>query len=264
MGSIVFMFIDYTEIESYFYEGHENYKCEIFLGILTIPSHSHLRKFMRNSWIKDLPTNVCYAFLYDNSKYIPKEEQKDSISINATYEGKGVKFGEKLYKFYSFIINNTTLRNVRYVVKMDDDLVLCPKHLFNYLNQKLTPRSYLGWFHNMDTWKSKVDFDHRSDEMFVLLGRQLIENILSKPYCEYERKEICDAFDQRFDTNYGGTSLGLWLSEMDDVHSIPMNDMFQHSYSKKILKQENRLLFHAVKSPSMGRKIYLHCKKITL
>ena len=92
----------------------------------------------------------------------------------------------------------------------------------------------------------------------------MVDRIVSKSYCEYETIEKCDLLGQLFDTNFGGTSLGLWLSHMDDINALPLNDLFQHSYSKKILKQEVRLLFHAVKSPEMGRKIYSNCKKINM
>ena len=112
---------------------------------------------------------------------------------------------------------------------MDDDAVLCPKQLFEYLDKKdLTSKSYVGWFHHLDTWTSKVDFDHRSDEMFVLLGRDLVARIASKPYCEHRTKKECESFGQLFDTNWGGTTLAVWLSPMEDINPLPMNDVFDH------------------------------------
>ena len=265
VGSLLFIIFSNTNIEHYFINQNvDQLRCEVFLGILTVQAHTSLRKFIRNSWIKDLPRNVCYKFLYDIPEYIPNLEKFDGLSIDATYEGKGLRFGEKLYKFYSHVINSSSLRNVKYVVKMDDDVVLCPKQLFSYLSKKINLKSYVGWFHNMNTWKSKVDYDHRSDEMFVLLGRDLIDRIVSQPYCKHETKEQCDSLGQLYDTNFGGTSLATWLSTMNDVDAIPMNARFQHTYSKKGLKAEHRLLFHPSKSPEKGHRIYSSCKKIRL
>ena len=224
-----------------------------------------MRRFIRSSWINDLPKNVCYAFLYDKLEYVPEEEKNDSVSINATHEGRAVRFGEKLYRYYSYVKNNPNLENVRYVVKMDDDAVLCPRKLFEYLNDKnLTTKSYVGWFHNIKTWKSKVDYDHRSDEMFVLLGRDIVNRIVSKRYCERGSRKDCDSLGQLYDTNYGGTSLGIWLSTMNDLNPLPMNDVFDHMKSNKRLKPENTLLFHAAKTPKIAKEKYSNCKKILL
>ena len=56
-------------------------RCEYLLGILTTPIHSSIRSFMQNSWINDLPKNVCYALLYDKPGYIPVQEKFDNISM---------------------------------------------------------------------------------------------------------------------------------------------------------------------------------------
>ena len=224
-----------------------------------------MRNFIRKSWINDLPTNVCYVFLFDQAEYIPKNESFDSISINATYEGRAVRFGEKLYRYFSYVINDPNLENVKYIVKMDDDAVLCPLRLFEYLHsKKMNPRSYVGWFHNMDSWKSKVDYDHRSDQMFVLLGRELVTRIASKTYCAQETKKDCDSLGQLFDTNYGGTSLGIWLSTMNDIDPLPMNDVFDHFDANTRLKPEHSLLFHTAKTPKIAEEKYANCQKIRL
>ena len=224
-----------------------------------------MRNFIRKSWANDLPNNVCYVFLYDKLEYIPKNESFDSISINATHEGRAVRFGEKLYRYFSYVINDSNLKDVKYIVKMDDDAVLCPAKLFEYLdNKKLTPKSYVGWFHNMGSWKSKVDYDHRSDEMFVLLGRDIVTRIASKTYCEQGTKSDCDSLGQLFDTNYGGTSLGIWLSTMNDIDPLPMNDVFDHMNSNTRLKPENTLLFHTAKTPYIAEQKYANCKNIRL
>ena len=222
-----------------------------------------MRSFIRDSWTNDLPKNVCYVFLYDKPEYIPIQEQFDGLSINATHEGRAVRFGEKLYRYYSYVINNPNLKNVKYVVKMDDDLVLCAAKFFNYLNtQNLTTKSYLGWFHNMNTWKSKVDVNHRSDEMFVLIGRDLVGQIASKEYCKEKTRSICDSLGHLYDTNYGGTSLGIWLETINNVNPIPMNHVFNHMNTNKELKPEDSLLFHATKTPIIAEEKYANCQRI--
>ena len=232
------------------------------LGILTISSHSSLRNFIRKSWINDLPKNVCYKFLYDKRKDIPDNEKFDGVALKAKYKGWAVRFGEKLYKYFKYVINTPKFKDVKYVVKMDDDAILCPKKFFKYLSdKKLTTKSYAGWFHNMGSWKSKVDFDHRSDEMFVLLGRDLVNRIASKSYCKSKKRKDCDSLNQLYDTNYGGTSLGIWLSEMNDINPLPMNDVFDHMNSNKKLKPKDAILFHTAKTPEIAKEKYSNCRK---
>ena len=162
-------------------------------------------------------------------------------------------------------MNNQNLRNVEFIVKMDDDAVLCPKQLFEYLDKKeLTGKSYVGWFHQLDTWTSKVDIDHRSDEMFVLLGRDLVARIVSKPYCEHRTKKECESLGQLFDANWGGRSLGVWLSPMKDINPLPMNDVFDHNAINNRLEPENTLLFHPAKTTEIGEQKYANCPKVRL
>ena len=84
------------------------------LGILTVPTNLARRNSIRKSWLKDVPSNVCYAFLYDKREYIPQQEQFDGISLNASHEGYGVRFAEKLFRYYSYVVNNTNLKYVKY------------------------------------------------------------------------------------------------------------------------------------------------------
>ena len=67
--------------------------CEFLLGILTIPDHSALRNISRNSWIRGLPKNVCYTFLFDNEESMDVKEKDDGISLNSKYRGREVRRG---------------------------------------------------------------------------------------------------------------------------------------------------------------------------
>ena len=80
VGLLIFIIFSNTNIEHYFINQNvDQLRCEVFLGILTVQAHTSLRKFIRNSWIKDLPRNVCYKFLYDIPEYIPILEKFDGV-----------------------------------------------------------------------------------------------------------------------------------------------------------------------------------------
>ena len=239
-----------------------NIECTFLLGILTVPAHLDLRNFARRSWINDLPKHVCYVFLYDKSNYISKDEIYDGVSLNSKYEGRAVRFGEKLYNFYSYVQNMKIFNTVRYVVKMDDDVVLCPKQLFQFFNHTgINAKTYAGWFHNIE--QPNISRHKRADECFVMLGRSLVTSIMSKEYCYHNNQETCDSFGQRFDTNYGGTSLGIWLSEIRDVHPFPLNNMLEHFNSFNGLKPEETLIYHPTKTVNEAQKVYNKCLTLT-
>ena len=188
-----------------------------------------MRNFSRNSWIRRLPKNVCYTFLYDNEESIIEQEKYDGISLNSEYRGRLVRRGEKIFKFYSYVNNNEKFNNIKYIAKMDDDVILCPE-LFQFLkNKSINNMSYSGMFWNLEQAKNVgISKDARSDEMFVILGRKLMNKIVSKEYCNHTDEKTCDSLNQRFDTNLGGVSLGLWLSKIKDVHILPLNEVSLH------------------------------------
>ena len=136
-----------------------------------------------------------------------------------------------MYKFYSYVYENEKYRNVNNVGYMDDDVVLCPE-LFKFLKTKgINNQSYAGMFYHLARVKDDGIGKHPkvfSDEMFVILGRTLMNQILSKEYCYDTSEETCASRNQRFDTNFGGESLGLWLSSVKDVHILPLNDVALH------------------------------------
>ena len=218
---------------------------------MTIPDNISKREFARNSWIQHLPTNVCYAFLYDNDNDIPEIEKFDGMALNSTNRGIDGKRGEKLFNFYSYINKTKILSDVKHIVKMDDDVVLCPETLFEYLRQKIvTPDVYSGWFHQIDelhvtSSPTEVFYEARilnervrADAMFVLLGRNLMNYIVSKVYCNQRKKEICDRFSQLYDNNMEGQSLGKWLSALSKkkIQIIPLNDIAIHGKTAQDLE----------------------------
>ena len=173
---------------------------------------------------------------------------------------------EKIYLYYSYVMNNPDLSNVRYIVKTDDDAVLCPKMLFKYLNKKhLTLTSYAGWFHHMDTWESKINKLHRVDGMFLLLGRDLVHRIVNQTYCHHGDSKECDTLGQLFDTGWDDESVALWISTMKDVNPLPLNHVFTHTLnSNKRIIAEKRLVYHAAKELETKEKMFSECQKIML
>ena len=154
------------------------------------------------------------------------KDKDDGISLNSKYRGREVRRGEKLYKFYSYVQENEKYRNIKYIAKMDDDVIVCPE-LFQYLKTNgINNQSYAGMFQGLKRAQEiGISRNAKADEMFVILGRTIMYQILSKEYCYDTNEETCNSKDQRFDTNMGGQSLGLWLSSVKDVHILPLNDV---------------------------------------
>ena len=108
--------------------------------------------------------------------------------------------------------------------------------------------------------------ENRHDEMFVVLGRDLVHDILKKPHCHPEKRtkqqvddsnenstvnhkqnakkgisNKCDRINFNYDTNFGGTSLGLWVeriekSEGRKVKLVKGNEELVHYKNKKYYK----------------------------
>ena len=51
------------------------------------------------------------------------------------------------------------------------------------------------------------------DEFFVVLGYNLAKRIVKRDYCDLEEGTNCNTKKKLVDTNYGGSSLGIWISE---------------------------------------------------
>ena len=143
---------------------------------------------------------------------------------------------------------------------MDDDVVLYPRRLFQFFNHsEINLKTYAGWFHNIE--HQKTSHQKRADETFVLLGRNIVSIITSKEYCYHNSRKSCDSFGQLWDTNYGGTSLGIWLSQIPDVHVFPLNKMLFLSSVAKFaqVKPEETLIYNQAKTTIKAQEIYNNC-----
>ncbi|XP_069102383.1 uncharacterized protein [Argopecten irradians] len=197
----------------------------LVLGVLTPHTNTEFRDGQRSTWIStirllrdQLPFRITYKFLVDRpTNYTVHEHQKhnDIVFLNATGEGRAVKFGEKLHIWLKYIHEHYP--DALLGGKLDDDVFLCVPQIFKRIDQFKSSKLYYGWSHGAGC---NVDIEQRIDEMFVVLGRDLIERIAKRSYCY---GESCNPSVDLIDTNYGGTSIGSWLSIYNDVDHQPDN-----------------------------------------
>ncbi|KAK3581373.1 hypothetical protein CHS0354_016219 [Potamilus streckersoni] len=218
------------------------------IGILSANGNRALRNAQRQTWIstlkQDLPLAVEYKFVLDRPTQEALDEhdrERDIVFLNSSYSGYAVKFGEKLFGWFKYVAEHNHEATI--VAKMDDDVFLCTKQMIARLNELKHTRLYYGWQHQ----KGIV----RIDEMFVVLGIDLVMRISQRRICSAKESE-CEK-SELVDTNWGGTSLGRWLSAYDDVITVPDNANIIHYHrgqkpSLDIRKEDNfcqkYLLYH--------------------
>ena len=76
--------------------------------------------------------------------------------------------------------------------------------------------------------KPEISVDVRIDEMCVIVGREIVGDIIPAAYCHPTRDENCTEHEFNFDTNYGGTSLGLWIQRVGNPHTVHDNKRILH------------------------------------
>ncbi|XP_069130058.1 uncharacterized protein [Argopecten irradians] len=192
---------------------------QIVMGMLTPHTNLQFREGQRATWISairilesEIPFRITYKFLIDrptNDTIAENKKYNDIVFLNATSQGRGVKFGEKMYLWFKYIHEHYP--DALLGGKVDDDVFLCVPQIFNRLNELKSSTLYYGWSHGSG---KKVNIDTRMDEMFVILGRDLIGRIAKRKYCGEPK---CSKTEDLIDTNFGGTSIGSWLSAYDDI-----------------------------------------------
>ena len=101
------------------------------VGVLSAKENWKLRMRQRETWIEDsrnlFPRQILYIyFLLDRPDPALLEEQEhhgDIIFLNTPEMGRAVRFGRKLYLWYS--VAYRLHPNASFVIKMDDDCVIC-------------------------------------------------------------------------------------------------------------------------------------------
>lgn len=193
-------------------------KPHIVFGILSIEKNRELRDASRNTWIStaqhaDIPFKLTYKFLMDLPTKTTIEENiihNDIVYLNVTHHGYATKYGEKIYTWMKYIVKNYP--DAFLGARVDDDVFLCVPQIFDQLDLIKSSKLYYGWAHGSG---NKINARRRVDEMFVVFGRELMQRIVQRQYCD--DKEKCNVTEQLVDLDYGGVSLGTWLSIYDDI-----------------------------------------------
>lgn len=236
------------------YKGYDS-RPHLVMGILSVPQHNSFRETSRNTWIdtmikmkNDLPFRITYKFLLDQAtKDTLKENNiyQDILFLNITDTGRAFKFGKKLYTWIKYIHQNYP--NALLGAKVDDDAFLCVPQIFERLNDVKSINLYYGWKHGTG---KKVSKSVRIDEFFVVFGNTITTRISKRRYCQSTN---CSK-GMLIDTNYGGTSLGAWLSEYKDIDFQGDNGrMIQTSFGKRPF-----LNMKSIKSNLCEKKVVIH------
>ena len=236
-------------------EGQENESATRMygvVGILSVDTNHLLRQAQRDAWIDALRERPSPArgvevfFLLDRraSPTSPTSREdarhRDLIFLNASYTGRANHFGEKLILWLR--LARSRFPGAAWYGKMDDDVYVCPRAWDAAVWPRVSPLMYLGWFHKGGS--------RRADELFVVLGAELVARLAPRPYCarsgtldqEQVRKRVqklgqdvslkqakqwikaaaggcaADASGPALiDTGYAGSALGAWVREYADV-----------------------------------------------
>ena len=174
----------------------------------------------------------------------------DIVCVNASFTGYSKGFGEKLYHWFQFVAENYPPGTI--VGKTDDDFYGCA-NLYETIIENFHPRMYFGWWHpHSDIHKPSLQ--NRPDAQFVLIGWDVMMEVLEKPYCHHERDaSFCTPSNNevRYGSDFGGTSLGHWLGQVGNITGIRMNERMVHSEYPKEFRSP-------VKKPYCGEMISYH------
>ena len=248
------------------------------VGILSSDGGRDKRQAQRDTWVKDslrdYPLRIYFLLDRETDETLKEhQEHSDMIFLNSTYSGRAVRFGEKLANWYKIALKMH--KDAEFVIKMDDDAVVCTHQLWPWLFQRIHRKSYMGWLHGYPHIPLRTAISNepgvteqqaysRMDELFVVLGKDHWKRIAARDYCHNVTQ--CNKTTQLYDTNYGGTSLRDWLASYDDVHFQPMNGLITHDcktyYNDEtcppIMACPHLLIVHPVKDPKSMREAYLY------
>ena len=197
-------------------------KPEIYIGIFATLENYDRREAQRETWL--LSSRFKYKFLIDNWSPEWEEENRkygDIISLNSSFTGYATGFGEKLYRWFEYAGANFPKGSL--VGKSDDDFYAC-SNLYDVVLENEHPRMYFGWWHFLEEEKEviKPSKKIRVDSQFVVIGWELLTEVIQKPYCHPSVNGECtlENPEVRYDTNSGGSALGTWLGHIGNIHAI--------------------------------------------
>ncbi|XP_060071688.1 uncharacterized protein LOC132551553 [Ylistrum balloti] len=197
------------------------------LGIFSADLHIEYRNALRSTWLSTvnllqdtLPFRIKYKFLLDNQTedaMLENSKYNDILFLNVTVKGRAVRFGEKLYVWYKYV--HEKYPSVTLIAKLDDDTFLCVPQIFKRLDELKSQTLYYGWTHFAREKLNAKQF--YLDEMFVVVGKKLIDRIVKRNYCTDQKG--CNASIDLIETNYADTSLVSWLSIYNDIDYVADN-----------------------------------------
>lgn len=187
------------------------------LGILSHEKNYDLRQAIRQTWAKTDSCNIFFLVdLPTHNLSNEKNQFEDIVFLHSKYHGRANRFGEKLYKWLQ--IAHQLFPNAPWIGKCDDDVFVNIDKFVELIKPRVSPLMYCGWLHGIyEKAPSKMN---RIDEAFVVVGQTLAKRISRRRYCKINLQ--CDLEDL-IDTNFGGTSLGHWLSIYNDVIVVKLN-----------------------------------------
>ncbi|XP_071175124.1 uncharacterized protein [Mytilus edulis] len=222
------------------------------IGILTCDSTADRRASQRNTWISTmvqyadkLPFRIVYKFVFDhpsNASIYENHIYNDIVYLNVTHHGWAVKFGEKLYKWLQYL--HTNYPDALIAAKMDDDVFLCIPQITARLYELLSPTLYYGWR------RSRAN-SPEIDEMFVVLGMDLIKRIMERKYCG---ESDCHSHTDLINHNFAHTALYNWLSIYNDV------DLYADQKMKVVwrIKDREKVFARYINKDSCEDNVLLH------
>ena len=201
----------------------------LVLGILSLTEEPVRRTAVRATLISTLirlkhqiPFRITYKFLLDkptNDSLNENNVYKDILYLNTTHHGYINKYGEKMYIWYKYVHENYP--DAVLGARIDDDVFLCVPQMLNRLNELKSPILYYGWKRGNENKPNHLRSYIHVDEMFVVLGRDLIKRIAGRNYCG---NFTCTNDEDLVERKWGSNSLSVWLSIYKDVYITGDND----------------------------------------
>ncbi|CAG2207074.1 unnamed protein product [Mytilus edulis] len=221
----------------------------IVLGIFSANGRERFRKIQRETWIDammkmqhHIPFRITYKFLLDNFDEGTIKENiiyKDILSLNVTSRDGSINVARKMHLWMEHI--KIYYPNALLGAKLDDETFMCVPQIF-YRLDNLKSKSLCFSYNHIKGNATNIYSDF--DDLFVVLGRDIIARIANRTYCTQNK---CETKNK---TNYSGVkSLAKWItgsSDIDfhgDIHCAPNenNQYVQHSESNFC---RTHLIFH--------------------
>lgn len=201
----------------------------IVAGIMSSQKNAELRKAWRELIFPHMPVETIKMYFYLDESDEATLEQKQYGDIvffpKSLGTGIGKAFGTKIVYFFHSLYNISS--DSELFLRIDDDVVLCEQsflHRCAHVVKSHDPFLYWGHMHYPSHSVNRVS---RMDEEFLGLGKDLVEVLY---------RNITLPLGRGVDTNYGGTTLGGILGNLQLPITI-LNDPKVH-FDDSMYKRE--------------------------